>query len=569
MAGFDNDVMYANNADFSVAGAGSGSAANGLQTNGQMWIGTTVPNAGGTRINVGTLTSPDSSVTIGYSSPNVTLQVAGGTTTGKTITGNTGGALAPTAGNWNIPGNNNALNGFASYSTGSGSTLTMNSFGSHKWVVNPTAGLGTHTTIQAAITAASAGDTVVITAKSTPYVENITAKVGVNVVADTADAFTPNVVISGTFTHNTAGTVCVSGIRFQTNAAAAIAVTGTVDSVLIMRDCYINCTNATGITFSSSSAGAGVLLQNCDGNLATTGIGIFAHSSPGAMMLDHINFTNTGASTTASTCSSGIINMQFYNIQSAVTTSGTALGTWEHGLIDTNAINITSMTVGSGTGISMKWARLTAGTASAASIAGIATFEHITVASSNTNAITGAGTLNYSLISFNGSSSTVNVTTQNPLIVGPKISTPGITFDNNVNTLSIFQQGTFSPVVVGNGVAGAPVMTQQFARYQKVGRVVTINMWVTWGALGGATGSPTINNLPYTVQNSTGSFAPSFLATNSALALTTNAQAYMQPFSNTVTASIVQSVGGAATAPTLPAITATNGFTTVLTYETA
>lgn len=74
MAGFANDVVFANNGDFSTAGSSKGQATNGLLTNGQMWIGSTATNVGGTHINVGTLTSPDSSITVGYSSPNITLQ---------------------------------------------------------------------------------------------------------------------------------------------------------------------------------------------------------------------------------------------------------------------------------------------------------------------------------------------------------------------------------------------------------------------------------------------------------------------------------------------------------------
>lgn len=80
MAGFDNDCMYADNADFTTAGAGGGSSANGLQTNGQFWIGRTVVNLGGTHISVGTITSPLGTLTIGYSAPNITMDLAGGST---------------------------------------------------------------------------------------------------------------------------------------------------------------------------------------------------------------------------------------------------------------------------------------------------------------------------------------------------------------------------------------------------------------------------------------------------------------------------------------------------------
>jgi len=112
-----NEAVFANNGDFS--GSTDPSELNGLQTDGQLWIGSTTINAGGTHINVGALTSTDSSITVGYSSPNITL-VANGSVLGKTITGNSGGALSPTAGNWNVVTANSTVK-FA----GSGSTLTQ------------------------------------------------------------------------------------------------------------------------------------------------------------------------------------------------------------------------------------------------------------------------------------------------------------------------------------------------------------------------------------------------------------------------------------------------------------
>src|SRR6187402_1239020 len=120
MSGFENDIAYAKNADFTQVDNQAVSESNGLITNGQMWIGTTATNAGGTHVNVGALTSPDSSITFGYSSPNITAVVAGGSTVGKTITGNTGGALPPTSGNWNFLTANSTVK-FA----GSGSTETL------------------------------------------------------------------------------------------------------------------------------------------------------------------------------------------------------------------------------------------------------------------------------------------------------------------------------------------------------------------------------------------------------------------------------------------------------------
>lgn len=119
MAGFENDVVYAKNADFSQLDNQSASESNGIITNGQLWIGSTAVNAGGTHINVGSITSPGSTVTIGYSSPNITLDIAGGMAAVEHITGDTGGQLNPTANNFNIIGQDGIK------TSGSGSTLTI------------------------------------------------------------------------------------------------------------------------------------------------------------------------------------------------------------------------------------------------------------------------------------------------------------------------------------------------------------------------------------------------------------------------------------------------------------
>lgn len=72
------DTVFAANADFTTLTNQNPTIANGLKTNGQMWIGSTAVNVGGTHINVGQIISPLGTLTIGYSSPNITVDLAGG-----------------------------------------------------------------------------------------------------------------------------------------------------------------------------------------------------------------------------------------------------------------------------------------------------------------------------------------------------------------------------------------------------------------------------------------------------------------------------------------------------------
>ena len=109
MAGFSNETMYANNVNF------SGAKSPAVTLDGQLMIGATAaPN-----IRIGTLSSSDSSVTITNGPGTISLVVAGGSTVGKTISGNSGGALVPSSGNWNIVGSGSIT------TSGAASTLTV------------------------------------------------------------------------------------------------------------------------------------------------------------------------------------------------------------------------------------------------------------------------------------------------------------------------------------------------------------------------------------------------------------------------------------------------------------
>jgi len=96
MPGFDTgSVMYALNVDFTGNSLTAGTAQ--VTTNGQLLIGSTaLPN-----IKVGTLTSPNGTITIGYSSPNITLDTTGGQALTKigvdTTTGAGTNPVLPTA----------------------------------------------------------------------------------------------------------------------------------------------------------------------------------------------------------------------------------------------------------------------------------------------------------------------------------------------------------------------------------------------------------------------------------------------------------------------------------------
>ncbi len=88
-----NGILYGINADFSQASL-VGQNANTIKTNGQLWIGSTTANAGGTHINIGTIVA-GSGITIGYSSPNITISASGSSGI-STISGDSGSITGST-----------------------------------------------------------------------------------------------------------------------------------------------------------------------------------------------------------------------------------------------------------------------------------------------------------------------------------------------------------------------------------------------------------------------------------------------------------------------------------------
>ncbi len=83
MAGWDNDIAYAKNADFT--GSATVTESNGLIADKQIWVGSTVANAGGTHVNVLTLTA-GTGVTLTQASTTLTVGLTGGTSAIEKIT---------------------------------------------------------------------------------------------------------------------------------------------------------------------------------------------------------------------------------------------------------------------------------------------------------------------------------------------------------------------------------------------------------------------------------------------------------------------------------------------------
>jgi len=68
------------------------------------------------------------------------------------------------------------------------------------------------------------------------------------------------------------------------------------------------------------------------------------------------------------------------------------------------------------------------------------------------------------------------------------------------NTLDDYEEGTFTPTIIGTTVAGEGTYSTQLGRYTKIGRIVTVNISLVWSAHTG-TGNMKIAGLPFTSTN--------------------------------------------------------------------
>jgi hypothetical protein len=280
-----------------------------------------------------------------------------------------------------------------------------------KWIVDPTLANGTHSSLTAAYASATAGDTIVI--RPCALTEDPTAKAGVNVVAWDADALTPNVTIIGKVSATFAGSCSFSGINFQTNSNFALAVTGSSATVVNCSNCNFNCANNTGIDFTSSSSSSLIQFENCTGNIPTTGVAYWTMSSPGSFRITGCHFENSGQSTTASTNSAGVVfmsNSRF--IGSGITSSSSGVLQFTNCTVSTGT-NATAITHGgSATNSFILNSNVAGGTSPAIQIDSTMNVYLCNINSSNTNAITGAGTINYGALTFSNTGTRINTSTQ-------------------------------------------------------------------------------------------------------------------------------------------------------------
>ncbi len=340
-------------------------------------------------------------------------------------------------------------------------SVATNNYGPAALIVATSAANGTHTTLATAMAAASVGDTIFLRDSVT---ENVTITPGVNIAAWTGGSLnTP--AITGTLTMTGAGTSNISGIKLVTNSAALIAVTGSAASILNVNDCYLNFSNSSGITYSSSSGSSQIFITNCKGDIGTTGITPFVMTSAGSLKIYSSEILNSGGSSTVSTASAGTVEIRKCRILFPITTSSTNTIITDYTILNTGALNVTALTVAGSGGNSSRHCFFSTGSATSV-IINTNTLAMILceLNTNNTVAASGTGTLSYCALALTPGSPNITVTTQAVFDMGPSMTVGSTNSGSNNRLLVTNLSNTATSTAdifaqVGGGTAGDPTFS--------------------------------------------------------------------------------------------------------------
>lgn len=315
-------------------------AATAVGSDGQILVGKTLGDPA-----FSTLTSSDGSISFTVGANTLSMQVASGTTVGKTITGDSGGALSPTAGNWTLAGSGSIT------TSGSGSTLTTALTGLTNHAVLVGAGTSTMTKLAVGsngqvLVGSSAADPVFATLTSSDSSISFTTgagtlslqvasgtTVGKTITGDSGGALSPT---AGNWTLAGSGSITTSG----SGSTLTTALTGLTNHALL-----VGAGTAT-ITKLGPTATAGQVLQSA-GSLADPAFSTATYpaTATGTGTILRADGTNWSA-TTSTYPNTNAVSTLLYASSSNVMA---ALATANDGLLVTSNTGVPSILAGPGT----------------------------------------------------------------------------------------------------------------------------------------------------------------------------------------------------------------------------
>jgi len=139
----------------------------------------------------------------------------------------------------------------------------------------------------------------------------------------------------------------------------------------------------------------------------------------------------------------------------------------------------------------------------------------------------------------------------------PSASGAGITFpatqsaSTDANTLDDYEEGTFTPTIVGSTSAGTGTYSTQVGTYTRVGRAVSFRLLIAWSAHTG-TGSMLAGGLPFASSSVTDTLTAITVGGINNVTLSANHVGTALLFTNTTQISFYQTPVGGGSDSTVP-----------------
>lgn len=290
------------------------------------------------------------------------------------------------------------------------------------FIVDANALYGTHTTIQSAINDASLLETKqYVFIRPGTYTENLTIKPTVSLVNYSSDQNSALVSIIGAHTVSAGTNISCTGLVFENPSGSLFTATASPTFITFINCCFFP-QGATGFIVGS---GCNMIFEGCVANLFSSSIGYFSITS-GAMSLIDCIFYNTIGSTVQNTVTSGNLIIIRSIFQAPITSSGACSLGWSYSQFETGDLSAACYNAGANisSNTDIIFCEFTSGVAPAIICASgnVTLLQNCTISSVNASAVTGAGELRYTPITFSGLTTTMTVTTQTPIgTLGPRV----------------------------------------------------------------------------------------------------------------------------------------------------
>lgn len=367
-------------------------------------------------------------------------------------------------------------------------------FGTAKLLVAPSLAEGTHLTIQSALADAVSGDTIFI--RNGAYSGTVTAKTGVNLVAYDSSSNALGATLTGSISFNDVDQISVSGLRIVNAGGPALSFSGAAAQRITIHNCDLQVADNGAISDITTNAGNLIEFVDCRTTLTNANSFWFSISSPGTYVFRSCECKSALQPTLRSIASDCNISLFDCVTRSPLTLTGAAAYFISNLTFLAPTFTVRCIeTTGTATGRLVSSFLLCNAVTSCIDI-NVGSTMSITESSIGSEAsavaISGTGTLNYTLISYLGISNSLSVTTR----AGGSVDTFSLKVNNGAS-LSRLETGTFLPTIAGATTPGTATYTVQEGRFMAIGNLFFFGVVLTWTGHTG-TGQLRFANFPIT-----------------------------------------------------------------------